>query len=300
MAGTAAASTSEAGASQARVARRSASAKVERVAGVGDRHRQRRRSAAAARLAERGSCQAPSTRSRVAAIRARARAAPVEAAEAERASRRLRGHPEPGADRDPSRCQRDRARPQRTVGSLNLAGHPPSVFRLGGHAGARSGSRPAHRRRLPAARPARGAEPARRRRRGRSRPRSERRTRSSSALIWRSSSAARSRIRATSARARSSSRSSVEHGLDPGEVEALLGGHPLDPPQPLDVLVGVQAGVLRRALRGDQPARLVHAQRLRVHLGELGGDRDHEHAAAAVEPCRGRGARLGCRGSAHR
>ena len=71
----------------------------------------------------------------------------------------------------------------------------------------------------------------------------------------------------------------LEHRLDPGQVEALLGGHPLDPAQPLDVLVGVEAGVLRRALRRDQAARLVHAQRLRVHLGELGGDRDHEHAA---------------------
>ena len=29
----------------------------------------------------------------------------------------------------------------------------------------------------------------------------------------------------------------------------------------------------------DQPARLVGAQRLRVHVRELGGDRDHEHAA---------------------
>ena len=75
-----------------------------------------------------------------------------------------------------------------------------------------------------------------------------------------------------------------EHGLDPGQVQALVGGHPLDPAQPLDVLVGVEPRVLRRALRRDQPARLVHPQRLRVHLGELGGDRDHEHAAPAVEP----------------
>ena len=47
----------------------------------------------------------------------------------------------------------------------------------------------------------------------------------------------------------------------------------------LDVLLGVQARALRRALGLDQPARLVHAQRLRVHVGELGGHRDHEHAA---------------------
>ena len=60
----------------------------------------------------------------------------------------------------------------------------------------------------------------------------------------------------------------------------------LDPAQPLDVLVRVEAGVLRRALRGDQPPGLVHPQRLRMHLGELRGDRDHEHAALLVERCR--------------
>ena len=37
-------------------------------------------------------------------------------------------------------------------------------------------------------------------------------------------------------------------------------------------------------LRLDQPARLVHAQRLRVHVRQLGGDRDHEHAAARSRP----------------
>ena len=37
-------------------------------------------------------------------------------------------------------------------------------------------------------------------------------------------------------------------------------------------------------LRLDQPARLVHAQRLRVHVGQLGGDRDHEHAAVVLDP----------------
>src|SRR5919106_2258225 len=36
-----------------------------------------------------------------------------------------------------------------------------------------------------------------------------------------------------------------EHGLDPREVEPLLGGHLLDPAQPLDVLERVEPGVLR-------------------------------------------------------
>ena len=75
----------------------------------------------------------------------------------------------------------------------------------------------------------------------------------------------------------------LEDDLDPGQVEARLGGEPLDVAQPLDVALRVEAGVLRRALRLDQAARLVHAQRLRVHVGELGGDRDHEDAALVVD-----------------
>ena len=70
-----------------------------------------------------------------------------------------------------------------------------------------------------------------------------------------------------------------EDALDAGEVEAELSGHLLDPAQALDVVLGVEARALRRAARLNQPARLVHAERLRVHLGELGGDRDHEDAA---------------------
>ena len=75
----------------------------------------------------------------------------------------------------------------------------------------------------------------------------------------------------------------VEHALDAGEVEAEVGRHLLDAPQPLDVLLGVQARALGRALGLDQPARLVRAQRLRVHVRELGGDRDHEHAAVGLD-----------------
>jgi hypothetical protein len=74
-----------------------------------------------------------------------------------------------------------------------------------------------------------------------------------------------------------------EHALDAGEVQPELARHLLDAAQTLDVLLRVQARALRRALRLDQAARLVHAQRLRVHLRELGGDGDHEHAAAALD-----------------
>src|SRR5439155_502038 len=71
----------------------------------------------------------------------------------------------------------------------------------------------------------------------------------------------------------------LEHPLDPCEVEPELVGHLLDAPQELDVLLRVQARALGRALRLDQAARLVHAQRLGVHLGELGGHGDHEDPA---------------------
>src|SRR3984885_6079775 len=74
-----------------------------------------------------------------------------------------------------------------------------------------------------------------------------------------------------------------EHALDACEVEPGVARHLLDASQPLDVLVRVQARALGRALGLDQPARLVHAQRLRVHLGKLGGDGDHEHATAGLD-----------------
>ena len=73
--------------------------------------------------------------------------------------------------------------------------------------------------------------------------------------------------------------SSSKHALDAREVHAQLGGHLLDAAQALDVVLRVQPRALGRALGRDQPARLVHAQRLRVHLGQLGGDGDHEDAA---------------------
>ena len=75
----------------------------------------------------------------------------------------------------------------------------------------------------------------------------------------------------------------VEHTLDAGEVEAELGGHLLDAAQLLDVLLGVEARALGRALRLDQAARLVHAQRLGMHARELGGDGDHEDPAVGLD-----------------
>jgi DNA-binding transcriptional MerR regulator len=72
----------------------------------------------------------------------------------------------------------------------------------------------------------------------------------------------------------------LEHALDPREVHAPVRGHLLDAAQALHVVLGVEARALRGALGLDQPTRLVHAQRLRVHLGQLGRDGDHEHAAA--------------------
>ena len=70
----------------------------------------------------------------------------------------------------------------------------------------------------------------------------------------------------------------LEHTLHPGQVHPQLGGHLLDAPQPLHVLMRVQAGPLGRALGLDQAARLVHPERLRMHVRELRRDRDHEHA----------------------
>src|SRR5436190_22399811 len=75
----------------------------------------------------------------------------------------------------------------------------------------------------------------------------------------------------------------AEHGLDAGQVEAELRRQPLDQAQALEVGLRVEAGVPGGALRADQPFLLVHAQRLRVHADELGGDGDHV-ARAIIHP----------------
>src|SRR5205807_480776 len=61
----------------------------------------------------------------------------------------------------------------------------------------------------------------------------------------------------------------LEHLLHSCEVHAQLTGELLDAAQALYVLLRVEARVLGRALGGDQPARLVDAQRLGVHAGQL-------------------------------
>src|SRR3954454_1363277 len=75
----------------------------------------------------------------------------------------------------------------------------------------------------------------------------------------------------------------LQDRLHPGAVQPLIGGHPLDATQPLDIALGVQASLLGGALGPDEPPRLVHAQGLGMHLGELGGHGDHEHAALGVD-----------------
>ena len=75
----------------------------------------------------------------------------------------------------------------------------------------------------------------------------------------------------------------LEHALYAGQVEPELGRHRLDAAQTLDVGLRVQPRALGRALGLDQAAGLVHAQGLGVHLGQLGGDGDHEHAAVVVD-----------------
>src|SRR4051812_13283673 len=72
----------------------------------------------------------------------------------------------------------------------------------------------------------------------------------------------------------------LEDALDAREVHAEL-RELLDPPQALHVAVGVEPRALRRALGLDEPALLVHPQRLGVHLRQLRGHGDHEHAPVA-------------------
>src|ERR1700686_1346048 len=71
----------------------------------------------------------------------------------------------------------------------------------------------------------------------------------------------------------------LQHALHAREVQAQIGRHLLDVLEALDVLLRVQARALGRALGLDQALGLVHTQRLRMHLRQLGRDRDHEHPA---------------------
>ena len=71
------------------------------------------------------------------------------------------------------------------------------------------------------------------------------------------------------------------HPADPFEVHP-LGGQLGDASQYLDVGVGVAAIAALRARRVEQPATLVAAQRLGMHPGQLGGDRDDVHGSRST------------------
>ena len=72
----------------------------------------------------------------------------------------------------------------------------------------------------------------------------------------------------------------LHHAADALEVHP-LGGELGDAAQHLDVGVGVATVAALRARRVEQAAPLVLAQRLRMHAGELGGDRDHVDGSRA-------------------
>ena len=75
-----------------------------------------------------------------------------------------------------------------------------------------------------------------------------------------------------------------QHVLDAREVEPELRRQLLDQPQPLDVGLGVEPRAARRARRAHEALRLVGAQRLRMHAGELRRDRDHVAGTVAHRP----------------
>ena len=62
----------------------------------------------------------------------------------------------------------------------------------------------------------------------------------------------------------------------PGEADALLLREALHLAEQLDVARGVAPAAAAGARRGDEPEPVVLPQRLGVHAGELGGDRDDE------------------------
>ena len=88
---------------------------------------------------------------------------------------------------------------------------------------------------------------------------------------------------ASSSRSRAFSASSCHHPADALEVHP-FGGQLGDAAQHLDVGVGVAAVAALRARRVEQAAPLVLAQRLGMHAGELGGDRDDVHRSGASLP----------------
>src|SRR5262245_30888394 len=73
-----------------------------------------------------------------------------------------------------------------------------------------------------------------------------------------------------------------DHARDAGEVEPELGGQPLDQPQPVEVVLGVETCPTGGPTRPDEALALVDAEGLRVHPDQLGGDRDHVPRALVV------------------
>src|SRR5215204_2477482 len=67
----------------------------------------------------------------------------------------------------------------------------------------------------------------------------------------------------------------AEHLLDTGVVEPQLVREALDHAQPLEIRLGVEAGVPGGALRPHEALLLVQAERLGVHADDVGGDGDH-------------------------
>ena len=69
----------------------------------------------------------------------------------------------------------------------------------------------------------------------------------------------------------------LEDPLDPGEVDALLLRQALHLAEQRDVARGVAPAAAGGRARDDETEPVVLPQRLRVHAGELRGDRDDEH-----------------------
>src|SRR5437763_3790177 len=69
---------------------------------------------------------------------------------------------------------------------------------------------------------------------------------------------------------------------DPGEVDALVLGQPLDLAEPLDVALRGPARVAGGALRGEQTLPLVDPQRLGMHARQVGCDADDVEGALLV------------------
>ena len=73
------------------------------------------------------------------------------------------------------------------------------------------------------------------------------------------------------------------------EVDALVLGEPLNQPESGDVVRRIAPTALGRPARRDETHPVVRPQGLRMHPGQMGGDRDHEDRRVGVDPVRERG-----------